>query len=186
MMLTRPKEDIALIDAFRSGDKTLLDRFYLAHRQEFIRWAENTFRLSDAETMDVYQDASIVLIKNLAAGKLDHNGASLKTYLFAIGRNIALKLIKKRIEEEKAKKQGANEEEHDDTSEFTDRQKLAMALYENLPEPCKSILRMYYFEKLTMREIADKLEYSSEDVVKNQKCRCLKTIKDKILPSFKK
>jgi RNA polymerase sigma-70 factor (ECF subfamily) len=50
-----------------------------------------------------------------------------------------------------------------------------MNLYEKLAEPCKSIIKMFYYDKRSMQEIAQSLGYKSEDVAKNQKARCLKS-----------
>ncbi|QMU30514.1 RNA polymerase sigma factor [Adhaeribacter radiodurans] len=180
-MKRRPEEDIALIAAFRRGDLKPLDKFYFTHRQQFVKWMENTFRLSSAEAIDIYQDAHGVLYKILVTDKLTENGSSLKTFVFGIGRNIALKKIIKRAKEEKALNEIARNGAQDNTADLTELQDIIMAIYEKLPEPCKSILRMYYFDEFSMQEIADELGYKSEDVAKNQKCRCLKTIRDKLL-----
>ncbi|QMU30524.1 RNA polymerase sigma factor [Adhaeribacter radiodurans] len=186
MTVTRPKPNQTMFDVYEQGDPEDLDKFYLENRQEFIKWMQNTFRISADDATDIYQDAIIVILKKLKTEDFILHSACLKVFVFAIGRNMAFKLLQKRNKEGKAWGESGKWGDPDDTIEFTETQKIAMEFYEKLPEPCKSILRLYYFEQLSMREIAEQLGYHSEDVVKNQKCRCIKAIRDKLFPSNKK
>jgi RNA polymerase sigma-70 factor (ECF subfamily) len=183
MAMIRPEEDIAIIEAFKRGDIQLLNKFYLNHRQEFFKWVEKSYGLSQDEAADVYQDAFIVLYKNLAANEIEQHGSSLKTYVFGIGKNITLKRFskqKKVIEawEIAQEEWEVNEEE---AAQLTERQQAAMNLYEKLAEPCKSIIKMFYYDKRSMQEIAQSLGYKSEDVAKNQKARCLKSARSALV-----
>jgi len=54
-----------------------------------------------------------------------------------------------------------------------------------MKEDCKTILLYYYFEKLPMKIIAEKMKLSSEQVAKNKKYNCLKTLKKNVLAKFK-
>ncbi len=186
MALFRPQEDIALIEAFRKGNTKPLDTFYLRHREAFLKWIAREYGLSGDAAKDVYQDAFMVLHGNLEANKLDENGASLKVYLFGIGKNITLKRLEKRAREGAAGAEAQQEWESGDAADLNERQLLAVHLYAQLTEPCKSIIRLYYYEGLSMREIARQMGYKSEDVAKNQKARCLKTAREMLLTMTKR
>lgn len=49
----------------------------------------------------------------------------------------------------------------------------------SLPEKCRDILEAFYFKKQSMKEIALRLTYSTEDVVKTVKYRCLERLRKK-------
>ena len=58
--------------------------------------------------------------------------------------------------------------------------KINQALNE-IGEPCKSILVYFFFNQLTMEEIAAKMGYTNADNVKNQKYKCFKRLKKLVL-----
>ena len=46
-----------------------------------------------------------------------------------------------------------------------------------LTEPCKTLLRLYWYDKKSDKEIVESTDYNSTDTVKNQRSRCMKTLK---------
>jgi len=46
-----------------------------------------------------------------------------------------------------------------------------------LGEPCTTILKDFYLNKISMQEIADKMGYTNTDNAKNQKYKCLQRLK---------
>jgi len=50
----------------------------------------------------------------------------------------------------------------------------------NMKEPCKSILKYYYYENLSMERIADVMNYKNADTVKSQKLRCMKYLEESL------
>ena len=51
-------------------------------------------------------------------------------------------------------------------------------------EPCRSILKLFYFDRFAMDAIAARLGYKNEHVVKSQKLRCFNTLKKMVLERF--
>ena len=47
-----------------------------------------------------------------------------------------------------------------------------------LGQKCKELLELFYFKKLSMKEIAKKLGFASEKGAKNQKYRCIEKAKE--------
>ena len=47
-------------------------------------------------------------------------------------------------------------------------------LMEQLGEGCRKVLVSYYYKRMRMREIAENMGYSSEQVAKNRKSDCMK------------
>lgn len=50
----------------------------------------------------------------------------------------------------------------------------------SMKEPCKSILKYYYYENLSMDKIAEVMKYKNADTVKSQKLRCMKYLEDSL------
>ena len=61
--------------------------------------------------------------------------------------------------------------------------KLIQSLFEELGESCKRILLLFYFEDLSMKEICEQTEYSSEQVLRNKKYKCMKSLIERVKSS---
>jgi len=61
--------------------------------------------------------------------------------------------------------------------------KYVMALFEKLGDTCRRILQLFYYEELAMKEICEQLEFSSEQVLRNKKYKCLKSLTDSVKAS---
>ncbi len=168
------------VQAFRGGDSRALDKFYLNHRREFIQWADKAFRLDMEEAMDIYQDAILILYENIKKGKISQLNASLKTYFFGIGKNLILKKIARKKAENNCWPETYRRAESELLLELNCQEENEEALVAGLAELSKrnqSILKLYYYHQLPLKDIAQQLGYDSVDVVKNQKVRCMKYLK---------
>ena len=61
--------------------------------------------------------------------------------------------------------------------EYSENQKMLGTILNQAGERCKKLLKSFYYEKLSMNKIASTQGYSSEQIAKNQKLRCLKKIR---------
>ncbi|WP_343030555.1 sigma-70 family RNA polymerase sigma factor [Fulvivirga aurantia] len=164
----------------KEGDKTVLDSLYAYYRDEFITWSGAMYKLSEDNAADVFQDAVITFYSNVKSGKLTELTSSIKTYLFAIGKNLSLKKIKKEkrmVLDDEVLEFNSSVEYQELSFEYTERQKTLAQIVEKLGDPCKSILKLFYFENFTMDSIAERLDYKNENVAKTQKLRCLQKLK---------
>ena len=59
-------------------------------------------------------------------------------------------------------------------------QKLLEKAFSSLGKRCKEILTLFYYRGYSIEEIVEALQYENKNVVKSQKSRCVKQIKDKI------
>lgn len=178
-----------LLQSVKNGDQETLSRFYKDGRAGFIKWSEKHFHCKEVEAVDVYQDAIITLYENIVRGKYVHQpGSSIKTYLYAIGKNIFLKKMsmEKKIQDKVIPNFSTQTEDETDEKEAEiaadeHRYNAVMQAFAAMKEPCKSILKYFYYQGLSMKQIADKMGYKSDQVVKSQKVRCLKTLKNDAL-----
>src|SRR4051794_41115573 len=89
------ESDQQLIESLKQGNADALQQFYSAHRREFISWVQKAFGYPPEEATDIYQDSIIVVYENILSEKITSLNASLKTYLFSIGKNKLLRKIDK-------------------------------------------------------------------------------------------
>jgi len=68
-------------------------------------------------------------------------------------------------------------------NDLTPRQLLVQGAMNALGSKCKDIITLFYLRGFNIEEITEYLGYSSKDVVKSQKSRCLKTLKERIKTS---
>lgn len=171
-----------LIEQIQSGDQKAIERIYTQFKAEFLVYSSR-FSVSDEDALDIYQDSIIALYENILSGKLTSFTSSLKTYLFAIGKYKIYNSLKvKVIIEDIDDYEFLLKEESDD--EFLLREKNVKKLqqaYQTLGDKCQKVVKLFYYENLTIEEIKDRLGYASKDVVKSQKSRCIKQIRELLL-----
>jgi len=172
----------SILKEIRQGNEDALVRIYLKHKPEFIGWAVKKFNLSQEECEDIYQDTILVFRNNIVSEKLVELNSSVKTYLFAVAKNLALKKksrLSNQYSEHQVEKEPLTpmEDSAHEVLALAERQQIITSIIDKLKEPNRSILKMYYYQNLSMREIAEKLNYKNEKVVKAQKVRCMNELK---------
>jgi len=169
-----------LIADLQNGNKTALAEVYTNFREEFVLFSKK-YALPEDDALDIFQDSIIALFENAQKKKLDTLKSSVKTYLFAIGKYKIYKVLKTRSTGESAISDELLENlefnEPDTNDELTIKMQKA---YKNLGEQCKKVLRLSFYEGKTNEEIVEELNYTSKDVLKSQKSRCIKKLKELI------
>jgi len=174
-----------LIQLLKEADKDVLKRLYLEYRSAFISFAQKLCSNSD-DIVDSYQDAIIVLQEKALKGDLDQLRCTLKTYLFGIGKYILYEKMRK--QQKTVTRMKLVQEDYDYNAIAVDfledqpnemQQKLQRA-FVTLGKRCKEVLSLFYYRGYTIEEICERLHYENKNVVKSQKSRCLKQLKDKI------
>ena len=184
------QSDITLFESLKKGSETAFKEVYEGNRQLFLNFARK-YGLGDEDVLDIYQDAYIVLYENIQNGKLTELKSSVSTYLISIGKYKIMERLRKnskRIENDHllhAVKDEDIELESFDIieEELSPEQLLLQRFFEALGEKCKAILTMFYYKKYSVKQIMVAGGYNSENVVKSQKSRCLKTLKEAIKQS---
>lgn len=179
----------------------LLNCFAAEQRGRTINWLRSQLGLSRSDAEDVFQDSFLVLYENLANGTLAELPRSLSAYLNETCRRKALELLRdnekkhgKGTTEAESDRQNLEEGE-DETIPFFDdslldevlemdeatvnaerveRQEAAVReVVRELPDPCNKLLWGYYFEDLSMKDMAAMYKYKSPESVKVMKSRCM-------------
>ncbi|WP_436517213.1 RNA polymerase sigma factor [Ekhidna sp. To15] len=170
-----------IIDRLSQGDEHAFKKVYSLYKKEARNWLMKHFG-DDNLFEDVYQDAVIVLYEAALDGKLADLKCTLKTYLFAVCRNQLLKRFKlqKRQDDKVDEVQIYYREwveEEEGENELTQQLK---EHFTAMKEPCKSILKLFYYQSMSLQQIAVTLGYSDKNVLKVQKSRCVRYLKEKV------
>ncbi len=176
-----------LINGLKNGDSEALKIIYTRYRNDFINFA-NRYSVSDEVIVDVYQNAIIALRENSINGKIDNLKSELKTYLFSIGKYMIYEELRQNqklhlVKDNHYFETNSNFDISDliiEHSELSEKQKILQKAFKTMGAKCKEILTLFYYRGYDLEEIMHRLKYSSKDVVKSQKSRCLKALKSMI------
>lgn len=134
---------------------------------------------SDAE--DCFQDALLALINKVTKGEYDEK-YEVKNFLFVASRNIWFNKLQRAKKVRSADLQDFQLE--DSTPQgmevmIADERKTAIQdLMNRAGERCKELLHLVLFENKSLKEITEKMNFSSVDVTKTNHYRCKKKMKE--------
>lgn len=174
--------DQEIIDQLREGNDERFKSFYLREQERFISWCNKELHLDMEEAGDIYQEAQMYLYENIMLGKLKELTSQLSTYLYSIAKNQI------RIKHRKLNTVLKHEDqlcEHliflkgEAEAEVNKAATIQQIKEEirNMLEPCKTLLRLFYYESLSFKDIAHRMGYKNDSVAKNQKKRCLERLR---------
>jgi len=135
---------------------------------------------SEQDAQDVFQEVIVSFMDSVKRDKF-RGESSIKTFLYTLNRFTWLNELKKRgrtmLREEKY---GLDEEQQtaDVSQLMTGREErnMIMNTIGKLGEICRKILVAYYYDSLTMKEILPMVNYENEQVLRNKKYKCLKSL----------
>ena len=159
------KED-EIFDRICKGDESALEELYKKYYKMMTRMILSNSGTED-EAKDVYQDALIVFWQKATSGNLVLT-SKMSTYVYSICKNLWRKELdrKKRLTHE----QKDSPVFMDDES--TERAKIIHQCINQLGNTCKKVLMFYYFDRMSMQEIADQLGFANTNTAKTKKYKC--------------
>ena len=139
---------------------------------------------STDDAADMIQETFLVFIKVVEENKYRQE-SGVKSFLYSILKNLWITELRKR------KSMGIRNEMFENAKESMapdishslvrhESHQLVMELFQSLGQKCKNILLLFYYENLPMKEIMEKEDFSSEQVLRNKKHKCLKSLIEKI------
>ncbi|HMI65384.1 MAG TPA: sigma-70 family RNA polymerase sigma factor [Cyclobacteriaceae bacterium] len=155
-----------IFERIQKGDEKALEFIYKKYFRMMTKLVV-TNSGTEEEAMDVYQDALVVFWQKARSGNLVMT-SKISTYIYSVCQNLWRKELDR-------KKRLSNEEK--DSAESLDmdgpeRQKIIGKCLEQLGETCRKVLMYYYFDEMSMQEIADKLGFANTDTAKTKKYKC--------------
>lgn len=158
--------DNEILARIRKGEESALDYLYKKYYRMMAKLVI-TNSGSEQEAKDIYQDALIVFWQKAASGNLVLT-SKISTYLYSICLNLWRK--------ELARKSRLSNQERDEAEvvdyDRAEREKIVNSCIAELGETCQKILNFYYFDGLSMQDIADRLGFANTDTAKTKKYKC--------------
>ena len=126
---------------------------------------------TEEEARDIYQEALIVFWQKATSGNLVLT-SKISTYIYSICQNLWRKELDR-------KKRLTNEEKDSPVAldtETAERERIIAQCIDQLGDTCKKVLTYYYFDELSMQDIADKMGFANTDTAKTKKYKCKKKL----------
>jgi RNA polymerase sigma factor (sigma-70 family) len=175
-------ENHSLIERIKGKDTDRgLKEVYDKYRDEFVIWAVKHHKCSTEEAKDVFQQTVVIFYENIIYEKVTEISTRIKTYLFSIGKNKILELLRRKsknlphLDEQTIASNDLYINVFDE--EYEEKLLNVEESLNMLGDPCKNILEQYYYLKKSMAEISELLQYKNSDTVKNMKYKCLQRLK---------
>jgi RNA polymerase sigma factor (sigma-70 family) len=165
--------DKEILAAIQRNDDKVLEHLY---KQVLPRVRKYVVKNngSDADARDVFQDAVVIFYKYVKQGKFNREH-DIAGFIFSVGRNLWINTAKR-----KNKVIALNDEaaQINDAGDFSDelmtreREEYIFKLFSALGNSCKQILLYSIYDKFSMKEIKEKMGFTSENVAKTKNYKC--------------
>ncbi|SRX54183.1 ECF RNA polymerase sigma factor SigM [Aequorivita sp. CIP111184] len=173
-----------LLDAFLNNKEVPVKEFYIAEYPKTKYYIlKNGGTIDNAN--DVFQEAYFACWKKLSSGNFcPNNRTEIEAYLFTTAKNKWIDqtravgkrkttTIDERLYQLEADETALNHESNEKEQQLN----ITLTAFENLGPACKELLTEFYFHKMSVREIAQKLNIE-EASAKNKKYRCIQKLKE--------
>lgn len=167
-------KDSEIIERIKRGDEQALDFLYKKNYRMMVKMIIKN-NGSEEEAKDIYQEALIVLWQKVLSQDFTLT-SKLSTFLYSICQNLWRKELERKS---KLTNEESNESEIFDIDK-KERIEIINQCINDLGETCKKILTYYYFDKLSMNDIAEKLGFANSDTAKTKKYKCKQELDKKI------
>jgi RNA polymerase sigma factor (sigma-70 family) len=181
-VLKLPLSDDRILSALKDRDESTINYIYQTYWPMILQLVK-TNNGSATEAKDLYQDSILDFLEKVWQENFILT-CKIRTFIYSICRNkwlYQLRGRKKFIEmEEYIEFEKAQEDTQEEAATLPDDKQIIQAIH-TLGEPCRSLLVGYYYENLSMEQLAQKLNYKSVNVAKQQKFRCKDRLKNAFL-----
>ena len=167
-----------IFERIQGGDEKALELLYKKYYRMMTKLVIVNSGTED-EARDIYQDALIVFWQKARSGKLVLT-SKISTYIYSICQNLWRKELDR-------KKRLSNEERDSPVSidmDTAEKEKIIARCMEQLGDTCKKVLMYYYFEEMSMQDIAEKLGFANTDTAKTKKYKCKKKLDDLVKSQY--
>jgi RNA polymerase sigma factor (sigma-70 family) len=179
--------DIQLLLSLSEGDNRATMFIYNQYGPIIKKWIISNGG-DEVQAQDVLQDSLVILYQKSRDPEFCLT-AAIGTYLFAISKRLWYKKFKSKyyhfekqtdFAEEQIEILDANAQNQENIAEFLKKEKDYLLLNKALDElgiPCSDVIKLFYIDKLSMAELAEKLNYANVETAKVQKYKCLSRLK---------
>ena len=133
---------------------------------------------------DVVQETMVSFIQIVQSGKYREE-ANIKSFLYAVAKNVWFTKLKKQKSEDTRAGiwiEGKDEIEEDIQTHLKKKEALGLivSVIDGLGEVCSNILKRFYYEDLSLKEILPHTNFENEQVLRNKKSKCMKSLMDRL------
>lgn len=167
-----------LFERIKASDEKALEYLYKKYYRMMTKLVI-TNSGTEEEARDVFQDALIVFWQKAKSGNLVMT-AKISTYIYSVCQNLWRKELDR-------KKRLSNEEKDSPVSldmDTPEKEKIIAKCLDQLGETCRKVLMYYYFDEMSMQEIADKLGFANTDTAKTKKYKCKQKLDELIKAQY--
>jgi RNA polymerase sigma factor (sigma-70 family) len=160
-------KDSEVIEKMKKGDESALEYLYKKNYKMMVNLIVKN-NGTEEEAKDVYQEALIVFWQKTTSGDLVMT-SKISTYLYSVCQNLWRKELDRKTKfSNEATERGA----YDSEAERDEKVKVIHDCLALLGESCRKILSYYYFDELSMNDIAEKMGFANADTAKTKKYKC--------------
>ena len=159
------------------GDEQALDVIYQKYYRMMVRLVTSNSG-TEQEAKDVYQEAIVVFWQKAISGNLVLT-SKMSTYIYSICLNLWRKELDRKGRFSNEEKDGKEYQKQDKE----ERIRIIHECIDKLDDTCKKVLSYYYFDGMSMKEIAEKIGFANTDTTKTKKYKCKKKL-DEIIKSI--
>jgi RNA polymerase sigma factor (sigma-70 family) len=167
-----------IFERIQQGDEKALEFLYKKYYRMMTKMVITNSGTED-EARDIYQDALIVFWQKAVSGNLVMT-SKISTYIYSICQN----LWRKELDRKKKLSNEAKDASVSIDTESAEREKIIAGCINQLGETCKKVLMYYYFEEMSMQDIADKLGFANTDTAKTKKYKCKKKLDELVKAQY--
>ncbi len=170
--------DARILQLIRSGDENALVELYRSNRRSITAFVtRNSGSTDDAE--DMLQEALIVLWERVRSGRFEPT-AAISTFVYATVRNMWLRKLAA------SRREVRGDEDPDGQPDAgaspleamigDEQAALIRDALDALGEPCRTLLLLFYWDELSMEEIAGRMGFANAETAKSKKYQCKKAL----------
>ena len=177
-------------------------QWYNKVRPMFVNTLRSRFCELNYDTIeDLYQESFLAVYENLRAGKVREN-TSWQSYIIGIGIKQASKLLRRRTESiyeyDNSEADGqlqisravekilSERVEEESVYNNIEAQGLLGEELNFTPEPCNKIIRLFYYDGMSMEDIATAVNFRNATTAKSKKSQCMKSLTERVKACFKR
>lgn len=171
-------DDVKLLDGLKNGDDSALEELFQKNYRPIASLVTRNHGTED-DVEDVLQEALVVLWERVHNDSFEYQ-AKLSTFIYATAKNIWFRKLARQRRELPSEMETLEIPDGDSIpSEELEENERVLAVQKAMEEignPCKDILLLYYWEERSMEEIAVQLGFANADTVKSKKYQCKKAL----------
>ena len=139
---------------------------------------------NEDQAKDIFQEAFVVVWQKVKSGEfIPQNASAIQGFLFQVSKNKWLDFLRSaRVKKEVFMRSFTPEVSDPIESEYQEEKFMALeTAFVQLGENCKNLLKLFYFEKISLQDLARRFGWTTQ-TTKNNKYRCMENLRKLLNP----